>query len=83
MKIRQDVARRIAGRLLRAFNASVIQITPRDREMLVETVTASFVTPKARETLISMWRGHRLALREAEWSDPRPAPKLDAVIDAL
>ena len=82
-KLRQDVARRIAGRLMRANNGKAIALAARERAACVEAITSRFVTPALRAQLFDMWHGYKPALDAAEWEDPRPVPELDARIDKL
>ena len=82
-KIRQDLARRIAGRLLRANEAGVIQLGDRQRPECTRAIMVRFVTPALRATLVELWLEHGPAAAAAGWEDPRPQPALDPHIDSL
>jgi len=81
--IRQDIARRIAARLLRANEAGVISLGDRQRPECVRALTVRFVTPGLRTELAAQWRQFGRALQAADWTDPRPVPTLDPIVDRL
>lgn len=77
------VSRRLAGRVLRAFNCKKIRLTHMDEASLRETLTCPFVGDQLRRRLVRIWLevGHECLLHEEATKANRiPA---DIEIDAL
>lgn len=49
------VSRRMAGRILRAYNASLIVLSVPDQHACKEALTCSFVGDQLRKRLLAIW----------------------------
>ena len=80
---RIQVTRRIGGRLCRAQNAQLLELTSAERETCVDAITRRYLSRLTRVRAGQLWRRLGPVLAGLDWVDPRPSPELDAVLDAL
>lgn len=80
---RVNTARRIAGRLMRAYRGGLFELSHLERQDCIDTITTRFLSHTLRRRMGGLWAAMGPTILESGWADARPQPELDEPLDAL